>query len=288
MESVVNRHLRMGRVMRSLAKVLLHLILVVLGFAFMLPFMWLVTTSLKRIGGVFETPIQWIPRDPQWRNYAEIFRMLPFGRFMLNSALITILASLGDIVSSVGVAYSLSRLRWRGREVVFALLLGTMMLPGVVTLVPMFVMFFKVHWIDTYLPLIVPSWFGSAFFIFMLRQFMRSLPMELDEAARLDGASSLRILWTIIAPLCTPAITAVAIFAGMSHYNDFMRPLMYLSTNAKLTVPLGLYMFQGQHTTLWHLVMAASTVSIAPLIVIFFFGQRFFVQGFSFSGLAGR
>jgi len=288
MRGVISKRVWGRRTMRQLSRALFYVLMAVLAFVFLLPFVWLLTTSLKRIGAVFETPIQWIPQDPQWVNYEQIFRMLPFGRFMLNSLFVTALGTLGNVVSSLIVGYSLSRLRWRGREAVFSLVLGTMMLPGVVTLVPMFVLYFKVHWIDTYLPLVVPSWFGNPFFIFMLRQFMRSLPMELDEAARLDGASSFRILWTIIVPLCTPVIAAVAIFAGIWHYNDFMGPLMYLSTNIKFTIPLGLYMFQGQQVTLWHLVMAASTVAVAPLIVVFFVGQRFFVEGFSFSGLAGR
>ena len=276
------------QIARRFLKLPLYIVLIFFGIGFCTPLAWLVTTSLKKIGAVFVTPIQWIPENPQWRNYVQIFQMLPFGRFILNSAFVTVLATLGNVVSSLIVGYSLSRLRWRGREFAFGLLLATMMLPGVVTMVPQFVMFFKVGWIDTYYPLIVPSWFGNSFFIFMLRQFMRALPIELDESARIDGAGSLRILWTIIIPLCKPAISTVTIFAGIWHYNNFMGPLMYLSTNEKFTIPLGLYMFQGQQVTLWHLVMAASTVAVAPLIIMFFFGQRYFVQGLSFTGLTGR
>lgn len=289
MTAAVGQKAKLGRrTSDRLSRVVLYFLLILFGITFTIPFIWLVSTSLKKIGAVFATPIVWIPADPQWRNYAQIFKMLPFDRFILNTAVITILSTLGNLVSSLLIGYSLSRLRWRGREAVFALLMGTMMLPGVVTLVPMFVLFFKVGWIDTYLPLIVPNWFGNSFFIFMIRQFMRALPIELDEAARLDGAGSFQILTTVILPLCKPVMAAVAIFAVLAHYNDFMGPLIYLSTNNKFTIQLGLYMFRGQQVTLWHLIMAASTVSIAPLIVVFFIGQRYFVQGFSFTGLSGR
>jgi len=280
---------KMGQTARNrITKTLLYILLIIMGVSFLTPFVWLVTTSLKKIGAVFATPIVWIPPDPQWHNYVQVFQMLPFGRYLLNTAYITVLATIGNLASSMMVGYSLGRLRWRGREAVFGLLMATMMLPGVVTMVPLFVMFFKVGWIDTYYPLIVPSWCGNAFFIFMIRQFMRALPIELDEAARIDGANSLQILAKVILPLCKPVIAAVAIFAGMAHYNNFMGPLLYLSTNSKFTIQLGLYQFRGQQVTLWHLIMAASTVSIAPLLIIFFVGQRYFVQGFSFSGLAGR
>jgi len=280
---------KMGQTARNrITKTLLYILLIIMGVSFLTPFVWLVTTSLKKIGAVFATPIVWIPPDPQWHNYVQVFQMLPFGRYLLNTAYITVLATIGNLASSMMVGYSLGRLRWRGREAVFGLLMATMMLPGVVTMVPLFVMFFKVGWIDTYYPLIVPSWCVNAFFIFIIRQFMRALPIELDEAARIDGANSLQILAKVILPLCKPVIAAVAIFAGMAHYNNFMGPLLYLSTNSKFTIQLGLYQFRGQQVTLWHLIMAASTVSIAPLLIIFFVGQRYFVQGFSFSGLAGR
>lgn len=270
---------------------LLNLVLVVLGFTFLVPLLWMLSTSGKKVGEVFITPIQWIPQYPQWgRNFLEIFQMVPvpFGRYILNTVFITVLATLGHVVSSVVVGYSLARLRWPGREVLFAVLLGTMMLPGVVTMVPRFIMFFKIGWIDNYLPLIVPCWFGSSFYIFLLRQFMRGLPIELDEAARIDGANTLRILWQILVPLCKPAIAAVCIFAGMSHYNNFMGPLLYLSTNQKFPVSLGLYMFQSQEQTLWHLQMAASAVTVVPLTILFFFAQRHFIRGIQFSGLTGR
>lgn len=266
----------------------LYLALVIPTIAALTPFLWVISTSLKTQGEVFLLPIRWIPETPMFNNYAEVFRTLPFGRYMLNTAIITVLATLGNEVSSLVVGYSLARLRWRGREAVFGLVLATMMLPHVVTLVPQFIMFFTVGWVDTYLPLIVPSWFGSAFFIFLFRQFMRGLPIEMDESARLDGANSLQILWQIIVPLSKPAIAAVAIFAGMAHYNDFMGPLLYISKNANFTIQLGLYQFLGYYVVKWHLQMAAATVAMAPLIILFFVAQRHFIQGVAFTGLSGR
>ena len=266
----------------------LYLALVIPAIAALTPFLWVISTSLKTQGEVFLLPIRWIPETPMINNYAEVFRTLPFGRYMLNTAIITVLATLGNEVSSLVVGYSLARLRWRGREAVFGLVLATMMLPHVVTLVPQFIMFFTVGWVDTYLPLIVPSWFGSAFFIFLFRQFMRGLPIEMDESARLDGANSLQILWQIIVPLSKPAIAAVAIFAGMAHYNDFMGPLLYISKNANFTIQLGLYQFLGYYVVKWHLQMAAATVAMAPLIILFFVAQRHFIQGVAFTGLSGR
>jgi multiple sugar transport system permease protein len=167
-------------------------------------------------------------------------------------------------------------------------MLATMMLPGIVTLVPMFIIFTQIRWVGTFYPLWVPSWFAPAFYVFLMRQYMMTLPHELDEAARIDGASNFRVLWQIIVPLCGPAIAAVAIFAFLWHYNDFMNPLIYISENSKYTIPLGLLWFQGRFGNFWHLVMAASMISITPLIVLFFLAQRYFVQGIALTGLAGR
>jgi multiple sugar transport system permease protein len=273
---------------RQVGRVVLHAVLIPLALIFSVPFVWLLSTSLKTVGEVFITPIEWIPKNPQWENFVEIFTILPLSLFIRNTIIVTVLATLGNVVSSLIVGYSLGRLRWPGRELVFSLVLATMMLPGIVVLVPQFIIFFRLKWVDTFLPLIVPSWFGGSFYIFLLRQFMRGLPIELDESARLDGAGSLRILGQIIAPLCKPAIAAVTIFSALAHYNEFMGPLLYLTNNEKFTIPLGLYWYQGRFGQFWHLVMAASTVAVVPLVILFFTAQRYFIQGFTFSGLAGR
>lgn len=267
---------------------ILHLVMIALGITFLMPLAWVVSTSLKLPGQVFVTPIEWIPTEPKWSNYLEVFTRLPFHLFIRNSFYVTIMGTLGIVFSSLTVAYGLSRLRWPGRDLLFTVLLATMMLPGIVTMIPVFIIFKKIGWIGTFYPLWVPAWFGGAFYIFLMRQYMMTLPIELDEAAKIDGASNLRILWQVIAPLCGPAIVTVTIFAFLQHYNAFMEPLIYISDNEMFTLPLGLLWFKGRFGNFWHLVMAASMVTIAPVIVLFFVAQRYFIQGAQFSGLAGR
>lgn len=273
---------------RIVGRLALHGVMILLGLTFLLPMAWVVSTSLKSSGEVFLLPIQWVPSSPRWSNYAEVFNRLPFGRFILNSLYVTIMGTVGAVVSAITVAYGLSRIRWPGREFVFTILLATLMLPGVVTLIPVFIIFKSIGWIGTFLPLWAPAWFGFAFYIFLMRQFMMSVPLELDEAAKIDGASSFRILWQVIAPLCGPAIATVTIFAFLHHYNDFLGPLIYIAENDMFTLPLGLLWFQGRFGNFWHLVMAASVITIAPVVLLFFVAQRYFVQGAQFSGLAGR
>lgn len=262
--------------------------MITLGITFLMPLAWVVSTSLKMPGQVFVTPIEWIPTEPKWSNYLEVFTRLPFHLFIRNSFYVTIMGTLGIVFSSLTVAFGLSRLRWPGRDLLFTMLLATMMLPGIVTMIPVFIIFKEIGWIGTFYPLWVPAWFGGAFYIFLMRQYMMTLPVELDEAAKIDGASNFRILWQVIAPLCGPAIVTVTIFAFLHHYNAFMEPLIYISDNEMFTLPLGLLWFKGRFGNFWHLVMAASMITIAPVIVLFFVAQRYFVQGAQFTGLAGR
>jgi ABC-type glycerol-3-phosphate transport system permease component len=271
-----------------LGRLLLHAVMILLGITFLMPLAWVASTSLKAAGEVFITPIEWIPQTPRWSNYPEVFTRLPFAKFILNTFYVTVMGTVGAVLSATTVAFGLSRIRWLGREFVFTLLLATLMLPGIVTLIPVFIIFKTIDWIGTFYPLWVPAWLGFAFYIFLMRQFMLSLPLELDEAARIDGASNFRILWQVIAPLCGPAIITVTIFAFLHHYNDFLGPLIYISENEMFTLPLGLLWFQGRFGNFWHLVMAASMITIAPVIVLFFIAQRYFVQGTQFTGLAGR
>ncbi|MBV7330862.1 carbohydrate ABC transporter permease [Chloroflexi bacterium TSY] len=267
---------------------LLHLVMILLGITFLMPLAWVVSTSLKLPGQVFITPVEWIPTEPKWSNYPEVFERLPFHLFIRNSFYVTIMGTLGTVFSSLTVAYGLSRLRWPGRDLLFTVLLATMMLPGVVTMIPVFIIFKEIGWVGTFFPLWVPAWFGIAFYIFLMRQYMMTLPIELDEAAKIDGASNFRVLWQVIAPLCGPAIATVTIFAFLQHYNAFMEPLIYISENEMFTLPLGLLWFKGRFGNFWHLVMAASMITIAPVILLFFMAQRYFVQGAQFTGLAGR
>lgn len=267
---------------------ILHIVMITLGATFLMPLAWVVSTSLKMPGQVFITPIEWIPTEPKWENFVEVFTRLPFHLFIRNSFYVTIMGTLGIVFSSLVVAFGLSRLRWPGRDLLFTVLLATMMLPGVVTMIPVFIIFKKMGWIGTFYPLWVPAWFGGAFYIFLMRQYMMTLPIELDEAAKIDGASNFRILWQVIALLCGPAIVTVTIFAFLQHYNAFMEPLIYISDNEMFTLPLGLLWFKGRFGNFWHLVMAASMITITPVIVLFFLAQRYFIQGAQFSGLAGR
>jgi multiple sugar transport system permease protein len=276
------------RRLRTIEHAVLHVILAIAGFTFLVPMLWVVSTSLKRNAEVFVQPIVWVPKVPQWRNYVEVFRLLPFERYIWNTLVITVLGTLGVLLSSLFVGFSLSRLRWPGREVVFVLLLGTMMLPEVTLLVPQFVIYRYLKWLDTFYPLIVPSWFGWAFYHFLMRQFMMGIPYELDEAARIDGAGSFRILWQLIAPNSKPVLATIAIFSFLTHYNDFMAPLIFLSSNRNFTIALGLYFFSGRWGNFWNLVMAASMIALLPVIALFFASQRYFVKGIQFSGLAGR
>ncbi len=267
---------------------ILHILLILAGLTFLMPLIWIFSTSLKTAGQVFIIPVQWIPTRPQWFNFVEIFQILPLMSFIRNTIIVTLLGALGTVLSSLLVGYSLARLRWPGRDHVFILLIATMMLPFVVTLIPTFILFKYLGWLDTLFPLFVPSWFGQAFYVFLMRQFMVGLPVELEEAARIDGAGSFRILAQVIVPLCGPAIATVAIFAFLAHYNDFMGPLIYLSTNELFTLPLGIFWYQGRYGTSWHLVMAVSTVALVPVIILFFVAQRYFIRGIALTGLAGR
>ncbi|MFZ4661606.1 MAG: carbohydrate ABC transporter permease [Caldilineaceae bacterium] len=272
----------------TVGHLLLHLVMITLGITFLMPLAWVVSTSLKLPGQVFVTPVEWIPTEPKWSNYIEVFTRLPFHLFIRNSFFVTIMGTLGIVFSSLTVAFGLSRLRWPGRDLLFTVLLATMMLPGIVTMIPVFIIFKEIGWIGTFYPLWVPAWFGAAFYIFLMRQYMMTLPIELDEAAKIDGASNFRILWQVIAPLCGPAIVTVTIFAFLHHYNAFMEPLIYISDNEMFTLPLGLLWFKGRFGNFWHLVMAASMITITPVIILFFVAQRYFVQGAQFTGLAGR
>jgi ABC-type glycerol-3-phosphate transport system permease component len=282
------RGLQSRRMQGTISHAAIHLLLIVLGATFLVPFLWVASTSLKLPGQIFITPIEWIPSHPRWINYQEIFTYLPFHRFILNSFFLAIMETSGTMIASTIVAYGVSRVQWRGRELVMAIVVGTMMLPGIITLIPTFVLFKKLGWVGTFYPLWVPAWFGNAFFIFLLRQYMLTIPIELDEAAKMDGASHFRILWQIIVPLCGPALATVAIFSILGSYNSFLIPRIYISQTSMYTIQLGLQLFAGRFGNFWHLVMAASMVSIVPPVVLFFLAQKYFVQGVQLSGLAGR
>jgi ABC-type glycerol-3-phosphate transport system permease component len=265
-----------------------YLLLALVGTMLMAPLIWLVSSSLKDQGKIFILPPEWIPDPIRWGNYRTVFDRFDFARFAWNSAVVTFWSTLGSVVSSAIVAFGFSRLRFPGREKIFLVLLSTVMIPYHVTLIPTYVLFRELQWLDTYLPLIVPAWIGgSAFNIFLLRQFFMRLSFELDDAARLDGASIWQIFTQIVLPQSKPALGVVAIFSFLASWNDFFGPFIYINTTEKYTLPLALRLFQSTESTQWHLLMAASVITAIPCIALYFIAQRYFVQGVVFTGLKG-
>ncbi|MBW3624650.1 MAG: carbohydrate ABC transporter permease [Armatimonadetes bacterium] len=255
---------------------------------FMLPFLWMVSTSLKMPNEVNQFPPTWIPEAPQWGNYAVALSKMDFGRQLVNTLVIVYANLVGQLFSASLVAFGFARLKFPGRDALFFLMLSTMMLPGVATLIPIYILYKNLGWIDTFLPLTLPAFFGGgAFFIFLLRQFFLTIPKELEEAARMDGATSWDVFWRVFLPLSKPALATVAIFSFMAHWNDFVGPLIYLRSPSNYTLALGLQAFQGLYSTDYQYLMAASIVVVSPVILLFFLAQRYFVQGIVLTGLKG-
>ncbi|HEU4323931.1 MAG TPA: carbohydrate ABC transporter permease [Roseiflexaceae bacterium] len=272
-----------------LGLLLLELVVAAAVLSFLAPTAWMVVSSLKASTEVFATPTVWLPARPQWGNYAEIFRVLPLWRILGNTALVVGLAVVGTLLSSVPVAYAFARLRWPGRDLWFALLLATMMLPDVITLVPRFALFRSLGWLDTFLPLTTPYWTATTgLYVFLLRQFFRGIPAELEEAARVDGAGRVRTLVQIILPLATPALATVAVFALIQHYSDFLNPLIFINSMDRWTLAVGLRAYNDTNVANWELVFAASTLALAPVLAIFLAAQRLFVEGIALTGFGGR
>lgn len=271
---------------RSLKAIASYTLLAVLALVFVLPLVWMVSTSLKADQQIFTMPPQWIPETIMWGNYLRVLEVMPFWTYLFNSVVITGLTILGTVLSGSLVAYAFSCLEWPGRDKLFILVLATMMLPMQVTMIPLFVLFKDIGWLNTIKPLTVPAFFGGgAFTIFLLRQFFMTLPKSLFDAARIDGCSEIRIWWSIVLPLARPALASVAILTFMFSWNDFLGPLIYLSEKTQGTLALGLAMMVGQHQTDWALLMAASILMMLPILLLFFFFQRYFIQGFTMSGI---
>ncbi len=267
---------------------LIYMILIVISVVFLIPFIWLVRSSLMDLKQIFIIPPEWIPNPVKWDNYPNALTYIPFARYFINTILIVVVSLTGIFLTSTLSAYSFARLRWMGRDLFFALILATMMLPSAVTLIPTFIGWKSIGLYNTYAPLIVPAFFGGgAFNIFLLRQFYMTLPFELDEAAKIDGAGYFMIYWRIILPLSRSAVIVVGIFAFMFYWNDFFGPLIYLSKPINYTLALGLQLFRSMYFSQWNLLMAASTVVILPCIIIFLIGQKYFIQGIALSGLKG-
>lgn len=272
-----------------LSQVIKYTVMVSLSVIFMVPLIWLVSSSLKTQGQVFAYPPVWIPDPIQWSNYGEALRRAPLLQWLWNTSVITFFAIVGNVVSSSMVAFGFARLRFPGRGPLFILLLSTMMLPQVVTLIPRFIMFRWLGWLDTFLPLIVPAFFGGgAFNIFLVRQFYLTIPRDFDEAARIDGASNWQIWRLILVPLSAPVLIAISIFSFVAHWNEFLLPLIYLFSERNKVLALGLRAFINPNDASWHISMAASMFLVVPVVLLFFFGQRYFIRGVVMTGIQGR
>jgi ABC-type glycerol-3-phosphate transport system permease component len=272
---------------RNIWNVIIYLMLIMGSLMFILPLFWALSSSFKSDYQVMQYPPQWIPSPLRWQNYPEALTYVPFGRFALNTLFIAAFAICGNILSCTIIAYGFARLRAPGKNFFFILMLSTMMLVEPVRIIPLYIEFNKLGWIDSYLPLIVPAFFGSPFYIFLLRQFFMNIPLELEEAALIDGANRLQILWKVIVPLSKPALAAIAIFNFQGVWNDFLYPLVFLHKQTNYTIALGLNFFRSTYTVHWGYLMAASIVALLPMVVIFFFAQRYFIQGITFTGIKG-
>lgn len=264
-----------------------HVALLPLSILYMVPFFWMLSTALKTDQQLMKWPPVWIPDPIAWDNFMKAFRFFPFLLFLRNTLFIAVLSMVGVVVASSLVAYSLARIRWPGRRVLFGITVATMMLPYQVTIIPLFVWFRQLGWLGTFLPLIVPHWCGGAFYIFLLRQFLMTIPQDLSDSARIDGASEFRAFSQVILPLAKPALATVALFEFLARWRDFLGPLIYLQDPKKYTISLGLSYFRLEYGTEWQLLMAASLSLTLPIILLFFLTQRTFIEGIALTGMKG-
>lgn len=279
---------RLGlRGIRRLNHISGYTVVMVLAALFMIPLYWMFSTALKSSQQTFAIPPTWVPAPPQWSNFARVFEEVPFGRFYLNTFFLAFVNIVGHLVSVTLVAYGFARLRLPGRNILFLVMLSTLMIPYHVTLVPRFILFSKLGMINTYWPLILPAFTGSPFLIFLVRQYMMSIPFDLDEAAYIDGANRFDVFWRIILPLTRPALMLVIVFTFIDVWNDFLQPLIYLNDPDMFTVSLGLSFFQGARETNWNLLMAGSVLAMIPPLILFFFAQKQLIGGISVEGLKG-
>lgn len=265
----------------------IHLFLSVFGLLFALPLYWLIISSLKEQSDIFKVPPTLFPLNPRWMNFPDVLEVIPFFTYLRNTLLYVLFATIGSLLSNTVIAYGFARLRWPGRDYVFILVLATMMLPFQVRMIPMYILFHKIGWLNTLLPLVVPGFFGNPFYIFLLRQFYRTIPLDLSDAARIDGASEIQIFWHIVLPLMKPAIVTLLLFEIIFTWNDFIGPLIYTRDVDKYVLSIGLRMFFTLYGARWDLLMACSTMFTIPMVILFFLGQRRFIEGIALTGIKG-
>jgi multiple sugar transport system permease protein len=275
-----------GRSRRGLmSKTIVFVILCLFSLLMIFPLLWMLSTALKPDYKIFIFPPELIPQEMMWSNFKTIFEMYPIGQYTLNTVYLTFMNIVGKLISCTLVAYGFAKFNGPGKNILFVVLLATMMIPWAVTMVPLFIIYKMIGWYGTYLPLWVPAFFGDAFFIFLLRQFMMSVPQEMEEAAKIDGANVLQTLWRVVIPIIKPALTVVAIFTFFGTWNDFLGPLLFLSDSDMSTLQLAIQNLRGQYEVSWNHMMAISVLSVIPCLLVFFFGQRQIVEGIALTGV---
>ncbi|PKK96355.1 MAG: sugar ABC transporter ATP-binding protein [Tenericutes bacterium HGW-Tenericutes-3] len=272
-----------------ITKIILNIVLIISSFGFIFPFLWMLFTALKTPQELLQGTEVFFPTDPQWSNFRTAVQSIPFLMYLKNSLIIVTLVMLGTLISATTAAYAFAKLTWKGRDKWFLVMLATMMIPIQVILIPTYIMYAKIGWLGTRLPLVVPAFFGggAAFYIFLLRQFFKGIPKELSESAIIDGANHFQIFTRIMLPLTKPAIITVMLFTFMGSWNDYFGPLIFLSNPDHWTLALGLRAFQLQYGGRFDLMMAAAILIMLPTLVIFFFAQKQFIEGITFSGIKG-
>jgi multiple sugar transport system permease protein len=274
---------------KRIIALLRHVVLIAVTIAFLMPFYWMLISAFKENTMVFSNPIKWFPNPIRWQNFPAAFNYpgFPFLKFLWNSTYYAGMVTIGTVISCSMAGYAFARLRFPGRNSLFSVTIASLMIPGIVTFIPVFLLFKNLGWLGSYKPLIIPAFFGNAFFIFMMRQFFRTMPEELADAARVDGASEFTIFWRIMLPLVRPALIVMAVFTFLWTWHDFFGPLIYLNQQDQYPLSLGLYAFRSRRTTEWGLMMAGATLTTFPLVILFFFAQRYFLQGIKLTGLKG-
>lgn len=272
---------------KKVKKAILFVVMALVTFVFLIPIYWMVISSLKDNVSIFKIPPELFPKKLYFKNYLEAIEYIPFIKFTKNTIFVSVLSTFGLLLSCPMVAYALAKLKWKGRQVYFIIMLSTMLLPFHVQMVPLYMLYKKLGWIGTYLPLIVPNFFGSALYIFLLRQFMIGIPKELSESAIIDGAGHFRIYGTIVMPLIKPAMFSVALFAFLANWSDFLGPLIFVNQESRYTLSIGLTFYKGTKQTEWAYLLAACTMFTVPIAVLYFFTQRRFIEGITFTGIKG-
>lgn len=268
-----------GRAVRRAKRLFAYLVMILFSLVFFMPLYWMVTTALKDPTVIFLNPPQMIPLDPQWKNFAEVFQRMPVFTEVVNTLIVSILPVIGELFSAPMVAYSLTKIPWKGSKYIFPVILSTMMIPWQVTQIPMFSTWSRLGLVNTFVPLVLPAFFGGAYYVYLMRQFIKGLPDSVVEAARIDGAGEFQILYRLVYPMCRPVLTTISVLIFMSSWNDLNGPLLYLQDSSKYTLSIGLQMFAAGSRNEWALLMAASSVVTIPLIVLFFVAQKQILSG---------